>query len=96
MRESLNCESLNREWTWKDKLRSKLFPRQHCDLPDAPPTYKDVLVCKVVCQLPILERLKLLLSGRFFVEIRTVTENELGRHVTATVGYVLPPEFIDR
>src|SRR5690348_2521342 len=71
---------LSRPWTWKDKLRCKLFPPQYCDLPEAPPTHKDVLVCRVTSELSWLDRLRVLATGRLQVESRTVTENVIGDH----------------
>lgn len=87
---------LSRPWTWKDKLRCKLWPPQHCDLPEAPPTHKDVLVCRVTSELSWLDRLRVLVTGRIRVESRTVTEHEIGDHKTKSVFTALPPRWWDR
>ncbi len=86
---------LRRPWTWKDKLRCKLFPPQHCGLPEAPPTHKDVLVCRVTSELSWRDRLRVLATGRIRVESRTVTENLIGRHITRSVFSALPPKWWD-
>lgn len=87
---------LSRPWTWKDKLRCRLFPPQHCDLPEAPATHKDVLVCRVTSELSMLDRLRVLITGRIRVESRTVTENVIGNHKTKSVFAALPPKWWDR
>ncbi len=87
---------LSRPWTWKDKLRCKLWPPQHCELPEAPATHKDVLVCRVTSELSMLDRLRVLVTGRIRVESRTVTENVIGDHKTKSVFAALPPRWWDR
>lgn len=94
------CASVNgyasRPVTLKDKIRWKLYPANHCDLPEAPPKYKDVLVCHLTCHLSMVDRLRILVSGKLAAEIRTVTENEIGGHVTKSVVYALPPKALAR
>ena len=89
---------LTSQWrvTWKDKLRSKLFPAHHLDMPEAPPTHKDVLVCRVTCCLSMLDRIRVLISGRLMVETKTVTENVIGNHITGSLAYPLPIKALDR
>jgi hypothetical protein len=79
-------------WTWRERLRFKLFPTQHCDLPKAPAVYKDVVVVRTVVSLSALDRLRVLLSGRLTVETRTVTEHLVGGSLTASVAYPSLPE----
>lgn len=88
--------SLRTRRTWKDKLRCKLFPPQHCDLPHAPPTHKDVLVCRVTVELDMLDRLRVLIAGRIRVESRTVTANLIGDHKTKSIFVALPPTWLAR
>lgn len=99
-RRSSGCASVNgyasRPVTLKDRVRWRLYPANHCDLPEAPPKWKDVLVCRTVVNLSMLDRLRILVSGRLMVETRTVTENEIGAHVTGSVAYPLPPKALDR
>ncbi len=94
------CASVNgyasRPVTLKDRIRWRLYPANHCDLPEAPPKYKDVLVCRTGVQLSMLDRLRILVSGKLMVETRTVTENEIGAHITGSVAYPLPPKALDR
>lgn len=90
------CFSSSRPWTWRDKLRCKLFPPQHCDLPEAPALFQDVLVCRVTSELSMLDRLRVLITGRIRVESRTVTENMMGSHRTKSIFSALPPKWWDR
>lgn len=92
---SVNCYA-SRPVTLKDRIRWRLYPANHCDLPEAPPKYKDVLVCHLTCHISMVDRLRILVSGKLAAEIRTVTENEIGGHITKSVVYALPPKALDR
>jgi hypothetical protein len=82
--------------SFMDRLRWKLYPAAPCRLPEAPATYKDVLVCRVYIGLSLVDRLRVLLSGRLVVESKTVTENEIGGLITGSSVYVRPPSFLER
>ena len=74
-------------WTWRERLRFKLYPSRYCELPEAPASYEDCVVTKTVAVLSLLDRLRVLLSGRFVVETKTVTEHKVGACITASVAY---------
>jgi len=74
-------------WTWRDRLRHKLFPSNYCPLPPAPASYADVVVVRTVVSLSLIDRVRVLLSGKLTVETRTVTENVVGGTVTGSVAY---------
>ena len=74
-------------WTWRERLRFKLFPGRYCDLPEAPATHQDCLTIRTVVVLGWLDRLRLLFSGRLTVETKTVTENMVGQHKTSSVAF---------
>lgn len=74
-------------WTWRERLRWKLFPSQHCPLPDAPASHLDCVVIKTVVVLGWLDRLRVLFSGHLTVITKTVTENVVGATTTASVAY---------
>jgi hypothetical protein len=44
----------------------------------------------------MLDRLRVLVTGRIRVELRTVTENLIGDHKTKSVFAALPPRWWDR
>lgn len=90
------CYAFERPWTWKDKLRVKLFPPQHCDVPEAPAHFRDALVCRVVSELSWLDRLRVLVTGRIQVESKTITEHAIGCHKTQSVFMALPPKWWHR
>lgn len=80
-------------WTWRDRLRWKLFPSKLCPLPDADPRYEDVLVVTTMVRLSWPDRLRVLVTGWMLVETRTVTEHRVGGNVTGSVAYpTLAPE----
>ena len=81
--------------TWKDRLRWKLFPANHVDLPIAPVKYKDCFNCRVTAELSFLDRVRILFSGRLVVETKTVTENEIGGHLTSSTIFPLAPKFLE-
>lgn len=74
-------------WTWRDRVRSRLLPTRYCDVPGAPAAYRDCVVVKTVASLSLLDRLRVLVTGKLIVETKTVTENIVGATVTASVAY---------
>lgn len=74
-------------WTWRERLKWKLFPSRHCELPSAPATYQDCVVVRTVAMLSFADRVRVLLSGRLTIETKTVTENIVGAAVTSSVAY---------
>lgn len=74
-------------WGWRDRLRFKLFPSRHCQLPEAPAQFRDCLVVRTVVSLPLIDRLRVLASGRLTVETKTVTEYVVGGTATSSVAY---------
>jgi hypothetical protein len=83
--ENTGCFTIAREWTWKDRLRAKLFPNTPCYVPEAPRHYKDCLSTTVRSHLCFTDRLRVLLTGKAEVEIKIVTENVVGGTRTASV-----------
>lgn len=87
------------EWTWRDKVRAKLFPAGwgHIDIPDLTPTKSaDCIITRVELRWNLIDRLRLLLVGRTQVEVKTATENVVGKCEAAVAGWVLPPKWMDR
>lgn len=80
-------------WTWRDRLRFRLFPSRHCQLPDAPATYADCVVVTTTAVLSWPDRLRVLLSGCLTIQTKTVTENVVGDTKTASVVY---PSLVQR
>lgn len=74
-------------WTWRERLRFKLFPSEPCPLPDAPAAWADCVVITTIVHLSVRDRLMLLVSGRIKVETRTVTEHIVGGTKTSSVSY---------
>lgn len=83
--------------TFLEKVGWKLFPAKHCDMPE--PHHhlmmRDGLVCRTEVQLSILDRLRVLVSGRVRVETKTTTENQIGWNATNAVGFVAAPFCLD-
>jgi hypothetical protein len=87
------CETT---WTWRDRLRFKLFPSRHCELPVAPARFADCVVVKTYISLSIVDRLRVLLTGTLVVETKTVTEHMVGGTVTSSVAYPDVPRKVRR
>jgi len=87
----VNCQAVERPWGRKERLAFWLFPKDYKALPQAPFTHKDVLTTRIICHFGIIDRLRILVSGRTFVEARTVCENEVGDCKTASTVFVLSP-----
>lgn len=60
--------------TMRDRLRWWLFPKQICELPEAPTTYQDVLHIHTIVICGWLDRIRFLFSGRIQVETKTIAE----------------------
>lgn len=86
--QATTCFASDHKWTWRDRLRSRLFPIQHCFAPEAPAHFKDCVTVRSVTYLSWIERLKLLWTGVVVTHSRTVTENEVGDSCTAAKCYV--------
>lgn len=82
------CYTANRRWTWRDKLRAKLFPIQHAFAPEAPSHFKDCVTVRSITKMSWVDRLRVLITGIVVTHTRTITENEVGDSITAAVCYV--------
>lgn len=87
MDEHSNAYFAEGRWSWRDRLRFKLFPSQPCSLPRAPAAWKDVVVVTTVVGLSLPDRLRVLVSGMLKVQTRTVTEHIVGQSMTSSVAY---------
>lgn len=74
-------------WTWRERLRFKLFPSRHCELPEAPAAYADCIVNRVHARLDVMDRLRVLFSGHLIVETKIVTQNVVGDTISSSVVY---------
>ena len=74
-----------RDWTWRDKLRSKIFPFIPCPIPESPPSFQDVVITKCRSDLSLIDRLRVLITGKVETETRIVTENMVGQHRSNSV-----------
>lgn len=80
-----NCFTKSEPDTLWRKVHRKLIPWNPCELPEAPPTWLDVVITTTHCQLSITDRLRVLFTGKIEVETRTVTENMVGGCKTASI-----------
>jgi hypothetical protein len=71
--------------TWRERLLNRLWPEPAIANPRM--EHKDVFVCRTQCSFSWADRLRILLTGRLMVETRTVTENEIGQHLTNSIAY---------
>jgi hypothetical protein len=84
------------KWTWKDKLRSKLFPCNNCMPPEAPIHFKECVVSRIHADLSFMDRLRVLFTGRVLTDVMIACENEIGEHKTNSTFSVKPWKFLDR
>lgn len=82
----VNC-FVDAPWTWRDRLRFRLFPSRVCSLPEAPASYKDCVVTTTHVQFDWLDRIRVVLTGHVVVQTRTVAENIVGGTRTSSVAY---------
>lgn len=79
------CERAISANSWRDKIRRVIFPWHPCELPEASAKYKDVFICRVSCELSFIDRIRILVAGCVEIESRTITENEIGEHLTESI-----------
>lgn len=71
--------------TFAQRVADRVFPFKPCDLPESPSTFKDVLISKSRSSLGVIDRLRVLVTGKVEVETRIVTAEEISSHRTASV-----------
>ena len=74
-------------WTWKDRFRSKCFPAFHCDLPEAPFSFREVITLQLKTELSFTDRIRVLVTGKLVTRVKVVTENEVSSHVANAVVF---------
>lgn len=75
-------------WTWRDRLRFRLFPTRVCPLPMPERfTASDCVISRTAVGLDWIDRVRVLVSGRLMVETRTATEHEVGQTESLSTGY---------
>lgn len=88
MEENVAVTASDSPWTWRDRLRRRLFPAEHCFAPEAPAEFKDCITLRSVSRFTWIERLRLMWTGIVVTHARIVTENEVGDSRSAAVCYV--------
>lgn len=77
-----------------EKLGWRLFPHRHCEAPELPGPCRDCSITRVTVCLSFIDRIRLLLTGRLLVEVKTSTEHEIGESATTSAAYVDAPKFL--
>ena len=76
-------------WTWRERLGFKLFPSHLCPTPEVvdPARYTDVLIVNVVASLSLVDRLRVLVTGKLKVQTHTLCEHAPGDVISSSVAY---------
>lgn len=82
--------------TRRERLGWHLFPR--VDQPEKPCPFngRDMAITDVTAELSFGDRIRLLVSGRLSVRVRTETENVLGKVHSNSEIHVQPPRWLSR
>lgn len=78
------------------RIRRRLFPARFCRPPTPDFELQDMLFSKTVCGLSLVDRLRIMVTGRLVVETRTATENVIGRHAVSSTSYVATKSMTDK
>lgn len=92
---NIHCRVMEYIPQWQEKIGRKLFPASYIEWPEMEGA-KDGLHCDITVELSMLDRIRVLFSGKLEVTAKTATENLLGAHKTVTGVRVLPPFYLDR
>lgn len=95
MESKIDCGAVAYQSQWRERLGWRLFPAAHADIPDLPGS-KDGIICHVKCELSFWDRLRVLISGRIEVGVKTATEFPVGKTATNSSISVRPPDWLDR
>lgn len=77
-----------REWTWLETLRYKVFPVKYCELPEPDFKWDECFTHNLTIHVSFIDRIKLLFSGVLKTSSKTVCENPMGNHRTNSVSFV--------
>lgn len=94
-----DCGCVEYTPTLLERIGHKLFPQPFPNYPeDAPIDHitRDCVVTRVDTDISIIDRLRILVSGRVQMEARVNTENIVGSTTTAATFSVKPPRFLER
>lgn len=86
----MNDEAVNfagsSPWTWRDRLRARLFPVRPVSLPDGP-AGADVIEIRTAVRLSWPDLLRVCLTRKLIVQTRTVTQHVVGETYTVSGAY---------
>ncbi len=74
--------------TWFQRLIDRMFPSEWCELPEAPASFEDVLHVSAGTRFSLIERLRVLATGRVEMRARIVCEKAPGATIANSVFYV--------
>lgn len=78
---------------WR-RMIFKLFPWKHLDL-EPPEWARDGIVNVVTVELGFVDRLRVLLTGRFVLKVSTSTENVVGKTEAKSLFVAAPPKWAE-
>ena len=80
------------------RIGRALYPAKHVECPEPDDEVKghgDVICVSTVTDLSIMDRLKILFSGRVAFDLRVATEHSVGNTKATAEAYPLPPKWMD-
>src|SRR5882762_7071411 len=80
---------------WAERIRWRLFPNAMVDNPEMHGGH-DCIVSRVRVELSFLDRLRVLISGRAEIVVKTTTENVVGWAETNSSFSARPPRWLSR
>lgn len=89
------CSVVNYPAKWRERVRNFLFPQPYAMTPETDFEIADVVDSRTFLNFSLADRVKILFTGRVFVEVRTATENEVGRTKSTSIVSVLPPACLE-
>lgn len=81
--------------TLVQKICRRLFPRQHCDFPYLKVVQHGSMVTIVDAYISWNDRIRILISGKAMIEIKTSCQNDPGIIDSSSSFSVRPPKWIE-
>lgn len=82
--------------TRRQRIGARLFPSRHVEVPEVknPEQWQDVIVADACTKHSLIDRIRILFSGRTWTRIKILTENKAGATKANGDTYPFPPNFL--
>lgn len=83
--------------TLTQRIVRRLFPRNWCETPELAKeiAQRECINTRIFAELSVLDRIRILLTGRCLVDVRIAGEQPIGANATNSTFSVMPPRWME-